>query len=235
MAIEDYKKEVISVSTTELSELIATATTDAGSAIVGTGNGQYPQAAIDALLQAITDAQSVVDKPNRTDQEVQSALLALNTAIADFKAQSITVDVTELSELIAEAIAISVAAVLGEAKGQYPPSAIDALETAIAEAQLIAAKPNITAAELTSQLEALSAAITTFNSQVIIDEVGAVGSGDFDGDGILTINDVSTLVDYIAYSNMTLTTGQTAAIDIDGDGAITMADAVLSLRRLLGL
>lgn len=53
-------------------------------AVVGTEPGQYPQSAVDALGDAITAAQAVVDDEDASQAAVDAAVAALALAITDF-------------------------------------------------------------------------------------------------------------------------------------------------------
>lgn len=55
-------------------------------AVVGDEPGQYPQAAKDALLEALNEAKAIRDNQNATQSQVDSAVTALNTAVDTFKA-----------------------------------------------------------------------------------------------------------------------------------------------------
>lgn len=55
-------------------------------AVVGDEPGQYPQAAKEALLEALNEARTVRDNQNVTQSQVDSAVTALNTAVDTFKA-----------------------------------------------------------------------------------------------------------------------------------------------------
>jgi hypothetical protein len=67
--------------------------------------------------------------------------------------------------------------------------------------------------------------------------VGLPSSGDLNGDGEVTVSEAlataRAIINGIAGTG--LNDAQVAALDMDGDGRLTMADVVLSLRRALGL
>ena len=64
--------------------------------------------------------------------------------------------------------------------------------------------------------------------------IGAPGSGDIDGDGIVTMAEAMTAA-RVAIGAASLSPEETAAIDMDGDGAITMTDALRVMRKAIGL
>jgi hypothetical protein len=63
---------------------------------------------------------------------------------------------------------------------------------------------------------------------------GEPGSGDIDGDGLVTMSDITQLVRVILELDAP-TDGQTLAVDMDDDGRLTMADVVLVIHKLLGI
>ena len=62
--------------------------------------------------------------------------------------------------------------------------------------------------------------------------VGEPGSGDLNGDGVVTMDEVIMAL-RASVGSLTLTTAQFAAIDMDFDGAITVTDVVMMLRKTL--
>jgi hypothetical protein len=80
----------VPVARAELYALIATATTKRDAATAGTAIGNHPQAAIDALTAAISAAQAVVADASKTDEEINAAKTALQTALDLFISQEIS-------------------------------------------------------------------------------------------------------------------------------------------------
>jgi hypothetical protein len=79
------------------------------------------------------------------------------------------------------------------------------------------------------------------NTAIIIDygvitrpQVGAPGSGDLDGDGIVTVAEAMQAAQAVV-SGSGLSPAQIAIMDIDGDGLLTMADVILVIRIAAGL
>lgn len=61
-------------------------------------------------------------------------------------------------------------------------------------------------------------------------EAGSTRSGDMDGDGVLTLNDVRIVLEIVnGYREATL---EQRAADIDGDGVLTIDDALRMLYLL---
>jgi hypothetical protein len=66
---------------------------------------------------------------------------------------------------------------------------------------------------------------------------GAPGSGDLNGDGVVTVSEALTTarVAVQGIATVGLSEAQVATLDIDGDGHLTMADVMLILRKAVGL
>jgi hypothetical protein len=69
---------------------------------------------------------------------------------------------------------------------------------------------------------------------VLVTPTGAPGSGDFDGDGRVTMTEVITTLNVVIGRGI-FTPEQKASVDMDGDGAVTMTDVIKVLRRTVGL
>jgi hypothetical protein len=65
--------------------------------------------------------------------------------------------------------------------------------------------------------------------------VGDPGSGDFDGDGSVTMSEVMIALRVVVGIGADITQEQFAAIDIDFDGVLTMVDVMLMIRKACGL
>jgi hypothetical protein len=70
-----------------------------------------------------------------------------------------------------------------------------------------------------------------------IETVGTPGSGDLNGDGAVTAAEALITARAVVTGSASagLSEAQVAALDVDGDGQLTMADVVLSLRMAVGL
>ncbi|MCL2281098.1 MAG: DUF4972 domain-containing protein, partial [Dehalococcoidia bacterium] len=139
-------------------------------AAIGSGNGQYPQNAINALTNAITAAQAVADTPakNNTQAAVDKAVADLQKAIDDFNASVVKVDYSALNALIAQARNISNNSTYGDKNGDYPTSAKAALDNAIAAAQNVANNTTATQSVVNNAVSELQNAINDFNNSEIV-------------------------------------------------------------------
>lgn len=157
-----YDFELVKLNIENLMTQIADATEAFQQAEEGTGVGEYPKAAIDALEAAIEAAEKVRD--TATSQEaINNANAALQAAIAAFDSQKIHAD---LPETLTEAAALLEDSSEGTEIGQYPPGAKTALEAAIAEAEeIMNASPS--QEEIDDAYKVLAAAIKTFKAAQI--------------------------------------------------------------------
>ena len=64
---------------------------------------------------------------------------------------------------------------------------------------------------------------------------GAPGSGDLYGTGEVTMDVAMIVAQIVAGGGMQLTPAQTAAVDMDGDGVLTMYDVMLIMQKAVGL
>lgn len=135
----------------------------------------YPQSAITTFYKAIDAAATVNINAKATQTEVDNANTTLTKAIATFKATAYA-DKSSLQKAIASATTVSMNAVIGSANGQYPQSAKDDLDAAIAAAQTSYNTVGLTATEVSAAVTKLNAAVTAFNnskiSTSVVDKAG---------------------------------------------------------------
>lgn len=169
---EFYIDEVVLMGKTidaggvDKSALEATIAT-ANSLYGGATTDQYPESAITALYNAIVAAGTVNMNSSATEDQVSSANSTLIQAIATFKATAYA-DKSPLSKAIATATVLSNNAPIGTANGDYPQSAKDDLDAAIASAQTVYNKVGLTETEMNSAIDALNTAISTFKASVLV-------------------------------------------------------------------
>jgi hypothetical protein len=95
-----------------------------------------------------------------------------------------------------------------------------------------------TAVQNATSISELDAVIIPDASSILIlkQKVGAPGSGDINGDGVVTMGEALTVAQVIVGSSVIkLSPEQLAAADMDNDGVLTMADVVLIMRKACGL
>ena len=127
---------------------------------------KYPQSAITTFYNAI-DAAATTNMTAKTQSELDDANTALLSAIPTFKATAYA-DKSPLSKAIATATVLSNNAPIGTANGDYPQSAKDDLDAAIASAQTVYNKVGLTETEMNSAIDALNTAISTFKASVLV-------------------------------------------------------------------
>lgn len=127
---------------------------------------KYPQSAITTFYNAI-DAAATTNMTAKTQSELDDANTALLSAISTFKATAYA-DKSPLSKAIATATVLSNNAPIGTANGDYPQSAKDDLDAAIASAQTVYNKVGLTETEMNSAIDALNTAISTFKASVLV-------------------------------------------------------------------
>ena len=184
------------VNKTALQTAISAAETLLDEAEVGTNPGQYPQEAVTAFESAIADAKSVNDNASATQEEVDNAVKALETAEDTFKAAVIPVedvDKSSLEEAVGAANTLVESAVAGDEEGQYPQEAIDAFKAAIEAAQEVLDNAGATQSDVDAAFETLETARQTFVDSVnkaadrtalktALDEANTLVSGAVAGD-----------------------------------------------------
>ena len=122
--------------------LLANAITKANDTIAtepkeGLQDGQTKAGATDILKAAIILAQSVYDSKSISQADVDSAVVALNTAVETFKASRIGIYRTALATGLTEANGIYGTEVEGISAGQYPIGSKQVLADAISVAQTV--------------------------------------------------------------------------------------------------
>ncbi len=162
---------VIVVDKTQLKAQIAIAADVLSKAVVGSGHGEYPQAAVDKLNAAVRAAQAVRDAES-AQPEIHITAAALQDAIAEFTGQSNVVDASRLNALILTARQRLNDATFGERNGDYPPDEKVVFTGAIEAAEMTATKPNRTSDEVLAAISALEQAMEHFNTTVVVVQYG---------------------------------------------------------------
>ncbi len=166
--------KTIAVSSADKSALEKTLAS-ANSLYGAAATDMYPQSAITTFYKAIDAAATVNMNAKATQTEVDNANTTLTKAITTFKAAAYA-DKSSLQKAIASATTVSKNAVIGTANGQYPQSAKDELDAAIAAAQTTYNTVGLTATEVSAAVTKLNAAVTAFNnskiSTSVVDKAG---------------------------------------------------------------
>lgn len=169
-AIAAFDAAKISVDKKALADKITEATQlrDDNAGKIGDGDGQYPQAAYDALKDAITVATAEYNSTTSTASTVSAATTAITDAIAAFKASVNSVNKTELAALITTATTLRTdnAGKVGDGDGQYPQAAYTAFGVAITAANQVNDNKGATQTAVDAAVDALNAAIDAFKKSV---------------------------------------------------------------------
>jgi hypothetical protein len=156
---------------TALIAKIAEATALKNAAVVGTTPDTYPQAAMDAFVQAIAHATAMTKKWNASQSQVDAAVVTLQQAIVTFKV-SVNQDAGDVTGALLAAItaaeALKGGSLVGNTTGKYPQSAVDALTQAIADAHEIADQEGTTQEEADTATDTLAQAVLKFQKACIV-------------------------------------------------------------------
>lgn len=143
---------------------LAIAKETVGNAVVGSGNGQYTQEAVEALNAAIDKAEA--DFANVTDiTEIATIVEELNSEVETFKSSVIIVNITEL-----EAAIVDAEEALSNAEGINTPNAIAEFTTAVETAKSVLTNTNASQVEVDEAVEALKTAKAKFDEALVVDK-----------------------------------------------------------------
>ncbi len=161
---------------TPLARAIDDAQTESGIAVVGTANGNYTQAAKDALDTAIATAQGQYGTVELTNAQMETAITDLEDAVATFKASVIhVVNKTALQDLMTNATNILNTTTAGTAVGQYSEARRIALTDSLSVAQGVYNNPTATQGVVNATISNLRTAYNLYMSSKVtstaIDEV----------------------------------------------------------------
>lgn len=164
-----FEASKIIVDFTDLEGLILQANTIKNNAVIGDQAGQYTQAAYDAFVVEITSAVALVDATGITEAQVVQAITDLNAAIVTFENSQNELDISQLSNAIAQASVVLNSAVGGDGHNEYPNNQIQILALAVDDAQAVANSP-VSQNEIDAMVQTLNTAVEVFNgSKIIVD------------------------------------------------------------------
>ncbi len=157
------------VNKSMLASTIAEANTLYSSAVEGVSKGNYPVGSKAELYSAITSAQVVNMSTTATQDGVDAAVLALQSAIATFQSLVITVDKSLLISTInmANTSLAKSDGNTGTEPGQYPAEAVATFTSAIGDAATIRDNVSAKQASVDAAVSMLQEAITVFEASVI--------------------------------------------------------------------
>lgn len=168
---EPVDKTRLQSAVTEAEEILKNAS-------VGDGDGQYPQAAADALSAAVETAKGVLEAENMTQKQLDDAVETLKLAMTEFENSLITskpeeVDFSGLNQAIADAEELLRTA----DPEKYPETALKAFEQAISTAKESAGNPELSQEEVNQAQKTLEDAMEEFLKAMIEEEPGISDPG----------------------------------------------------------
>ncbi|MEK8132407.1 NEAT domain-containing protein [Paenibacillus filicis] len=198
-----------------LKALIAEAQAKHDAAVEGTAKGQYKTGAKAILQTGIEAAQTVVNREQLTQQEINEAATVLRAAIIVFeesvvKGGAAPVDKTELTNLIADSKTNHAAAVEGSGFGQYLTGSKAALSTALDAVALVLANEAATQAQVDEAVKKLQAAWKLFAASQYKDAVTSLPDGRYTLDVNLFLpsgDELSPIQDYVTGRGILLVKG----------------------------
>ncbi|MBP5583338.1 MAG: T9SS type A sorting domain-containing protein, partial [Bacteroidales bacterium] len=155
----------ISPSETDRNQLTTTLIS-ANSLYANATTDKYSQASIDKFATEIQSAANEYLNSLATFDELDSTNTALNAAISAFQSSAYG-DKKVLDKAIKAAQLVSSEAIIGTAKGNYPQTAKDELDAAIAEAQNAYDTFGLTTSEISQAVSTLEKAVKKFKAAVI--------------------------------------------------------------------
>ncbi|WP_409345199.1 S-layer homology domain-containing protein [Paenibacillus sp. MBLB4367] len=162
-AVAVFDAAMVRVDRSALEDAVYAARDLHNGAVEGLGSGQYAPGSKAVLQGVIYQAFAVLDTALVTQSQVDTALAALNAAVAAFEASKVGVDKTQLAMAITAAQAKHDAATEGAADGQYAPGSRAALQVAINAAAGVNANVSATQTQVDAGLAALNAAVAAFD------------------------------------------------------------------------
>ena len=185
----DYVRfyELLPVTKDDLQQGILTAQELVDNAVIGTEAGNYPQSAVNALIPIIESAETVFDKENPTQDEINHALNSVNEGIAAFKAKQVG-DRSVVSGLIGEAEKLLERYPEGTGFMQCMSGIYNGLKEAANLAKVTVNSPYPTQSELDEKIEPLETMLARFMN-------GVNFSGTTNGDQTIDLRETSRMAD----------------------------------------
>lgn len=167
--ISNFKASINgSINKTELNATIALAKADTANAVIGTNPGNFSQASVSALADAIKIAQAVSDNTSATTAQVNTANQNLKTAITTFLNSAIGAsDKSILNTKITNANTYLSNAKSGDHPGQYSATSIKTLTDAVADANKVSINTTASQQIVDAASSTLQSAIDAFVLSVI--------------------------------------------------------------------
>ncbi len=164
-AMGDLRSSKVTINFADLDKAITYAKERvAGVTVIGDEEGACPQSEINTINAAIAQAEAI-DRTAVNQTSVDEETATLDRATELF--YQAVLSATGVNAAIQEGIDLLMEAQVGFRPGQYPQSAIDALQNAIEAAKAVAENMEATQAELINAAKSVRDAMTVFEGQVI--------------------------------------------------------------------
>ena len=165
--IDEYKPKANTVDSNDyraLDAAINTAQRTLSTVVAGDANGQYPEEYIVAYQKALDEALPLLNNDDATQEQIDAAVEALETAAADLASHKVVINFAVLNSTISEAqkTLSDNEKYKGEGPGTYPSSAFDALQKAIDEAKTYSNSTTANQSAVDNAASELAEAINAF-------------------------------------------------------------------------
>lgn len=168
-AIETYLASVVVINFSDLIATISTAQAVHDAAEEGIIPGQYAAGSKAILQTAIDAAQTVVDDPDSTQAQINTARNTLITALNSFESGIVPpLNLTDINTAIANAQTLHDDAVEGTEIGEYATGSKVILQAAIDAAQTVVDNPDATQAMIDAAKATLDDAVAAFQAGQVL-------------------------------------------------------------------
>jgi beta-glucosidase len=222
--------QVTAADHTALAAAVTNAEQLLAGAVEGTQPGQYQAGSKAELQAAIAQAVIVRDNAAATQQQIANAVSALNQAVSLFLSKvnsnpgTPEADKAALNKAIAAAQLKLTQVQEGTKVGQYPASAISALQSAIQSANAVSNNANATQTAVDQATTSLNAAIADFATKLITLVPGQTE---------ITIRDLSYLAKYFGVKSTDADWANVDKADMFGAGEITIRELAAVARLII--
>jgi len=163
-----FSSKQLSINKAALQSLIASAQKQSGAAVVGSSNGDYTKGAVDSLNTTINAAIGTnTTSTSQTEVDAMVKTLQASMDLFSSKVISIVVTKTALQAKIVSASQLKTSAVVGTHVGEYAQTNLNALSTAIANAQLVNNNTAATQTSVNDMVTTLQTAIDAFTATAV--------------------------------------------------------------------